>query len=432
MDWSPQQERALASVQSWVTRVHADEDVPKVFRLFGFAGTGKSTLAKHIGDMENERARGYTQYAAFTGKAAVVMRRKGCDNARTLHGMIYTSHDKSQNELTRLNEELEAAKARNDGRRTYELSKAIDDEKQNLLQPGFSPKPRVSALTIYADEDEDERDYGVRRPIATVSLLVIDECSMVDERLGKDVLNLGVPILVLGDPAQLPPVAAGAGYFTAAKPDILLTEIHRQAADSPIIAMASRVRLGQSLDYGDYGQGCGVVENVAPQEWLDADQILCWKNVTRKAINARVRTLKGHEGFLPNPGEKLVCLRNSREEGLLNGSLWETIESRDDPKGSTFRLRVRSLDDDANDRRELQATVHKHHFMEDGAEPMDMYERMEANEFDFGYALTVHKAQGSQFDDVVLMDECFSRDIRTKWLYTGITRAAKRIRIVRR
>ena len=58
--------------------------------------------------------------------------------------------------------------------------------------------------------------------------------------------------------------------------------------------------------------------------------------------------------------------------------------------------------------------------------------RRESDEFDYGYALTVHKAQGSQWDDVLLFDESYAfREHRARWLYTGLTRAAKRLTIVR-
>lgn len=417
MEWSPQQARALEAVEAWVNGPQDN----KVFRLFGYAGTGKSTLAKYVGEHEGKRG-GFAQFAAFTGKAAVVMRKKGCLNARTLHSLIYTSHDKSTAELTRLENELERASPV----QKPALMRAIEDERTNLSQPGFSLKS--DPLTIW----EEDEEHGVRVPRHKISMFVIDECSMVDDRLGGDLLSTKARVLVLGDPAQLPPVAAGAGFFTNGKPDVLLSEIHRQALDSPIIEMANQVRQGNMLNVGQYGNGCGVVQksDMSPDEaknlFMCADQILCGKNITRHGINGRVRDLKGFTGYLPEPGEKLVCLRNSRDDGLLNGSLWECINAEDIPTGPKFRLHARSLDEvDA----EVECLVHKAHFM--GQEITDFYEKKEANEFDFGYALTVHKSQGSQWDNVVLVDEWSNRDSRKQWLYTGITRAAERITVVR-
>jgi exodeoxyribonuclease-5 len=415
-DWSPQQQSALTQVDVWL----ANRESP-IFRLFGFAGTGKSTLAKYIGALENERG-GYVQYASFTGKAAVVMKRKGCANARTLHSVIYSSHEKSQNELSRLQGVLSEANRRNAPTgELYDVMLAIKNEEDSLKQPGFSLKPKSSALAIWGDEEDS-------RPVHTISLFVIDECSMVDERLGKDLMSFNIPIIVLGDPAQLPPVA-GQGFFTKASPDALLTEIHRQALGSPIIDMANQVRQGNNLHLGQFGGGCGVVTpgELKAEDWLAADQILVGRNLTRKAFNGRCRQLKGFDDILPMPGEKLVCLRNAREEGLLNGSLWECLSAEDiNPISDSFKIRVRSLDGDGA---EVETLAHKCHFLN---VEMPAFTRMDANEFDYGYALTVHKAQGSQWDNVLLMDEWNQRDTRQQWLYTGITRAAERITVVRR
>jgi len=415
MEWSPQQAAALDKVQAWLD----NPDAEQVFKLFGYAGTGKSTLAQEIAKMDSA---GYVQFASFTGKAAVVMRRKGCENARTLHGLIYRSHEKAKTELMRLEALLETAKAHSQP--IGDITRAIEAEKDNVRQPGFTKKP--DALQLWEGSFED----GDRRPTHRIDTFCIDECSMVDERLGGDLLSFGAKTLVLGDPAQLPPVMGG-GFFTNGKPDVLLTEIHRQAADNPIIQMASRIRQGDNLDLGEYGESrVAYTSELSPGTWLQADQILCGKNITRQQINGRVRQLRGFEGYLPCPGEKLVCLRNSREEELLNGSLWECLESIDAPDGDTFRVRLKSLDAVAGEEREMTTLVHKANFM--GVKLDDYFDRLRANEFDFGYALTVHKAQGSQWDNVVIMDEWNRQDSRQQWLYTAVTRAAERVTVARR
>jgi exodeoxyribonuclease-5 len=131
---------------------------PPVFRLFGYAGTGKTTLARHIADGVD----GEVKFAAFTGKAALVMRNKGCDNASTIHSLIY--------------------RARESG----------------VEQPSFE---------LWDDA-----------PASKAKLIVIDECSMVDAELGRDLMSFDCPLLVLGDPAQLPPIQGG-GFFTDSEPD---------------------------------------------------------------------------------------------------------------------------------------------------------------------------------------------------------------------
>jgi exodeoxyribonuclease V len=161
MIWPPQQEAALKAVARWLNRGE-----PQIFRLFGYAGTGKTTLAKKIaGDVEGEVA-----FGAFTGKAALVLRAKGCAEARTIHSLIYRATETETGE------------------------------------PSF-----------VLNEDST---------VARSKLVIIDECSMVDAELGRDLLSFGVPILVLGDPGQLPPVKGG-GFFTGTDPDIMLTEVHR-------------------------------------------------------------------------------------------------------------------------------------------------------------------------------------------------------------
>src|SRR5262249_58130307 len=118
-------------------------------------------------------------------------------------------------------------------------------------------------------------------------LIVIDEASMVNEKIGRDLLRFGVPIIVIGDPAQLPPVE-GAGFFTTDEPDFMLTEIHRQARDSPIIKMATIVREGGLLPVGDYGDGSRVIHLNDYKDYRDVpvDQILVGRNVTRRNINS--------------------------------------------------------------------------------------------------------------------------------------------------
>ena len=183
--WSPQQDRALKEIAAWLKSGR-----PQIFRLFGYAGTGKTTLARHIA----EGIDGETVFAAYTGKAALVLRNKGCTDARTIHSLIYRAQD-------------------------------LDEE--------------VPSFVI-----------NEQSPANDAALIIIDECSMVDEELGRDLLSFGRPVLVLGDPAQLPPVKGG-GFFTEAEPDFMLTEVHRQAADNPIVRMSMIVREGGRWFYVD-------------------------------------------------------------------------------------------------------------------------------------------------------------------------------------
>ena len=363
MQWSPQQDDALRQVSAWLR----DPKGQQVFRLFGWAGTGKSTLATHLA-----KDAGEVVFAAFTGKAALVMRKRGCTDASTIHSLIYI----------------------------------LEEEK------GGEPKFVLNRDSAIVDAD----------------LVVIDEVSMVGAELAKDLLSFGKQVLVLGDPFQLPPVK-DAGFFTDAEPDIMLTEIHRQAADNPIIRMSMDIREGRGLDFGTYGESKVIRSGAVDRgEVLAANQILCGRNATRILYNDRVRALKGLPERVPVPGDRLVCLRNNKQKNLLNGQLWDVAEVM--PKGRGGYDLLLAPEDAGN--RAATALVFTHEkFFQGREEEFDWKERRRYDEFYFGYALTVHKAQGSQWDHVYLFDESNAfREDRDRHLYTAVTRAAEKITVV--
>jgi exodeoxyribonuclease-5 len=365
--FSPEQDAALTAVADWLKAKPGRGRAPLIFRLFGYAGTGKTTLAKHIA----EAVDGKVQFAAFTGKAAMVMRNKGCAGATTIHSLIY---------------------------------RPIESGNQT---PSFE---------LFDDA-----------PASKAKLIVVDECSMVDADLGRDLKSFGVPLLVLGDPAQLPPIQGG-GFFTDADPDAMLTEVHRQAQDDPIVRLSMLVREGHRLTPGEYGK-TSVVRRDAfdPQRALETDQILVGRNATRRAYNARMRERRGFDDPMPLAGDKLVCLRNNRKKGLFNGGLWQVAER---PTTRKQILKLRLVADEGAGGKGVKVSVRAECFA-GTIEQIDWPMRKKYDEFDYGYVLTVHKAQGSQWDDVVLFDESFAfQESRDRWLYTGITRAAKRLTVV--
>jgi exodeoxyribonuclease V len=362
MTWSPQQDAALKAVAEWLRR----GDRP-VFRLFGYAGTGKTTLAKHIA----EHVDGEVAFGAYTGKAALVLRTKGCTDASTIHSMIYRSRE--------------------------------------------------------SDENGPQFVINRQSPASKADLIVIDECSMVDAELGRDLLSFGKPVLVLGDPAQLPPVKGG-GFFTDAEPDVMLTEVHRQARDNPIIRLSMTIRDGGRLPLGRHGESRVLSRReIDAAEVTRADQVLVGLNRTRRLYNARIREILGFRDPMPAAGEKLVCLRNDKTKGLLNGGTW-SIQALRGIRNDFIRMDV--LPDDDARRRSVEVAVHKA-FFEGTEEEVPFILRKESDEFTYGYALTVHKAQGSQWDDLVLFDESYAfREHRSRWLYTALTRAAETVTVV--
>lgn len=364
--WSPQQEAALRAVDKWF---FTESKKKQIFRIFGYAGTGKTTLATHFA----QNIDGLVKFAAFTGKAALVMRKRGCEGACTIHSLIYIAEpDKKTGDITwRLNRESSLKEA---------------------------------------------------------SLLIIDECSMVDEELAKDLLSFGVPILVLGDPAQLPPVS-GAGFFTEAKPDIMLTEIHRQARDNPIVHLSTLVREGSQLELGSYGES-RIVSKVSSNDALEASQILVGRNATRDTMNFKVRKLLKIYDEYPIKDDKLICLRNDRDRAIFNGGMFK-VDRVFDSKYKTSFLNMSLYPEDDDMGLPVMVKVHKSFFSADVAVP-DWKMLKGSQEFDFGYAITCHKSQGSQWNNVLIYDEswCF-RDDWKRWLYTAITRASEKITLVK-
>lgn len=363
LSWGRQQASALTGIGKWLDTPNAKP----IFRLFGYAGTGKSTLAKHIA----ATITGNTVFCAYTGKAARVMQRYGCANASTIHSLIY--------------------------------------------------KPVIDVHTMQVI------DYTLNfqdSPLLDADLCVVDECSMADERIGRDLLAFNVPLLVMGDPMQLPPVK-GEGFFINAEPDVMLTEVHRQALDNPITYMATEIRKGNRLPIGRYGSSRVTRKS---QDYLGFSQVIAGRNVTRHAINTTMRELRGYakqSPVFPLVGEKLVGLKNNRANGLLNGTLWEVLSVNHMSNRLTMNLKeLDGLD------MEIKAVVPEECFTQRGRADFDeralfdKYGKNAPDRMDFGDCLTGHKMQGSQAQSILVVDEayCF-REYETHWRYTAITRA---------
>jgi len=369
MEWNSQQDKALKDVDRWF---YSGRDKSPIYRVFGFAGTGKSTIARHFA----ENIDGQVAYAAFTGKAALVMRNNGCNGASTIHSLIY---------------------------------KVIQDK-------------NTKKVSFVLDRESSLRD---------AALLVVDECSMVDEKIGRDLLSFQVPILVLGDPAQLPP-PSGAGFFTNKKPDNMLTEIHRQSKDNPIIYMSTMVREGNKLKLGTYGES-RILEKIVRRDAINADQIIVGRNATRSQKNFQLRKLLGRgDSVFPIAEDKLICLRNDSSLGIYNGGLFNVDSVNHQLSGAKSKFLHMSLNsEDSRNGSPTMVKVPKALFSGDRIPPNSTLLK-NSQQFDYGYAITCHKSQGSQWDNVLIYDEswCF-RDDWARWLYTAITRAADKVTLVR-
>lgn len=393
MQLANQQASAVDKIAEWYTT----GDTSRPFYLAGWAGTGKTTLAKYIAEILDI----HPQFLTYTGKAASVLRRKGNSNATTIHSRIYRPQKQDSKRTEELRSLIKKAGSTSD-------STALREDLRKHLAPRFS--------------------LVTEHPFEEVDIIFLDECSMVDKRVASDLESFRVPIIILGDPGQLPPVG-GEGYYTGREPDVMLTDIHRQALDNPIIQLASQVREGRRLKTGNYGEskvlGRGMLSSAG---YAEADQVLVGRNATRRGRNRLTRLFKGVGSDVPISGDKLICLKNNHNLGLLNGEMWGclSIEAKD----GFYEFELKAWDE--AEKPDISIKAHTGPFNGEDLSLLDFWQRKQAEEFDYGYAITVHKSQGSSWPSVVIQDEawCF-REHADKWLYTAITRAEDKVTIVK-
>lgn len=424
---SAQQQAGIEKIKAWYTGAAPDLKGggswgADVFRLFGYAGTGKTTMAKEI-----PAALGVAdvRYATYTGKAAHVLRSKGASPVSTIHSGIYmpTSSVEARMALANAREELEA------------LWSGIEAEDG----PADDLKARVSELEalIPGLEVNAKRvawEFNPMSEWANADLIILDEVSMVNVKLASDIESYGVPILVLGDPAQLPPVEGG-GYYTNATPNHLLTEIHRQALEDPITALATRIResTGSNL-----GMSSADMRPASMQEALAADQVLVWTNRRRWLMVEALRKLKKLPSGEVAPGDRIMCLTNNKDLAVFNGEQFEVLAVKESG-GANYELTVLTEEGvertiptirDAFMGRELQ----------DAAKSSGAGMRGNWMLATFAQAITVHKAQGSEWDSVYVVNETpvmiamgMKKSPSTavaqarQWAYTAATRARREL-----
>jgi exodeoxyribonuclease V len=366
-EFSKQQCKAYEAVGRWLKN---GTNRQQVFRLFGYAGTGKTTIARRIA----EQIDGKVVYAAFTGKAAMRMAQAACADASTIHSLIYTWVG-----------------------------------------------PRHSPTGFELDPDS---------PASDAALIVIDECSMVGQTLAEDLLSFGRPVLVIGDPGQLPPVD-GPGYFMSDKPDVMLTEIHRQAENDPIIQLATLARQGKKLPIGEFGRSRVLGKDAVPPSNASIDIVLCGTNRIRRGFNMRYRCADGRTDVFPEPGEQLICLRNDSLLQIRNGEIFE-VKATLGIDGETQRIGMTVQSLDFPDRAPIEVSVPTQCFTNPAAEPARDSSARQL--FDYAYAVTVNKSQGSQWPHVFVYDESKLWDRNgakqgKNWLYTAITRASESVTV---
>jgi exodeoxyribonuclease-5 len=413
------QAAGLRAAKEWfLHRTHQQQ----VFRIFGYAGVGKSTIIRYLVDELGLTDGRDVLYCTFAGKASHVLRKKGIPS-QTIHSLIYLPLGEKETEIDNTQKQIEelraaALTADNIERAALGVEIAKLSRKLNkLLDPDWS-----------LNEESAIRDC---------KLVIPDECSMVGPKMAADLLSFEKPVLVLGDPGQLPPIE-GEGAFTKCEPDVLLTEIHRQAAESAIIRLATMARLGESIPYGKHDEFVWKMaeRDVTAAQLLKGGQVICGKHATRFDLNNAMRRAAGFNGSATptGPGEKIIYRKNDNALGLLNG-MFITLDDVEIVDDQRFRAVVRneeaSIIGGTNSKGKpnkltlYSGLFHDHEKFDKERKARDWKIRRRLVEADFGWAITGHVSQGSQWENVIVFDDRwgFNKQDRRRWLYTAITRA---------
>jgi len=388
---SKEQKRVLDAIIHWW------KDEPEQYvTLGGYAGTGKTTLLGEIRTALRKEINGLrVAFCCYTGKASRVLSQKLAeagavsedDFCGTIHQLIYDP-------------------VFDDGGRVIDWKK-------------------VEAVEF--------------------DLIVIDEASMVNEEIWRDLLSYGVRIIAVGDHGQLPPIEGKLNLMAA--PRFKLEEIHRQEAGNPIIALSMMVRREGVIPAGRYGPGVVKMDRKLDETAeavngnfarYDTDtMVICGLNRTRVELNRRIRSTLGFEAEEPCPGERVICLKNnwlSKECVVLNGMLGTIKTIRKSRKKGQWHWYRAAIEMDWEEK-PYRGRILRYQFNSPqtlvSAEGVHYKERGDL--FDWGYALTVHKAQGSQAKKVILFEEpsrLWQGEMWRRWLYTAVTRAQEELLIV--
>lgn len=321
------------------------------------------------------------------------------------------------------------------GRATQNLKNKLSEV--NVLRP----KDKVSTIhgLIY-DPIENNRGIIVgwkKKDEVDAELIIIDEASMVDSKIWSDLLSYNIPVIAVGDHGQLPPIN---GQFNLMQnPKIKLEKIHRQAEDNPIIQISKSARLEGYIQprrysprihkYSQEDQDYHLASSDLLESYSEDMLILCGYNHTRVKINQFIRNSLGFETSEPQIGDRVICLRNNHKKNIYNGMLG-TISAIYHANERYYEAEIK-MDDFS---KPYEGVIYAQQF--NSAESINFTKERskigKADLFDFGYALTVHKAQGSEAKRVVLFEERFKKmddDQWRKWLYTAVTRAKEELYI---
>ncbi len=405
---SDKQQEAATEIRKWYL------GSKQTFYLAGYAGTGKTTIVNHVVDGLGEKIK--PVYCAFTGKAASVLEAKGNTPACTVHSLIY-----------RL-EETQVPDPKDPTKRILTMKFTLRD---------LAPESFDCADNEYSNSDNENS------LIDWCNLIVLDECSMISKSLYEDLLSFGKKILILGDPGQLPPID-GRSPFSA--PELLLTEVHRQASDSNILTLATKARRNIQIGFCNFDDAVCAKKNQFENFYKPGYQVLCGTNNSRFKYNNLIRRELWYktENLFPLAGEPITCLKNDRDLGLFNGQELICLEhdlmdktpkeQAGYPYSALMKIKMvvsingKKLNVNADFRWFKACAESDSKKLTELRKEKSEFKNSNLVGFDYAHCITCHKSQGSQWDNVIIIDEsyCF-RDMKAKWLYTALTRAAKKV-----
>lgn len=437
-----EQEEAVLYAMDWYENGRVSHPV---FRLFGYAGTGKTTvlnqLTKRLGLRSDEII-----YMAYSGKAASVMTSKGC-KATTIHRALYRFDRDNTDQMNALMEEQDSIieKLSHETEHREALTRRMAIVERELASPSSRPRPEFTFC-------------GTAAVSSSIRLLVVDECSMVPNSMYADLADLCLPIIFVGDSAQLPAIEkAPSKVLEAVVPYVQLTQVHRQADDSSILDFATRARDGNTHFTPEeredfvaiYDKRGWTIEEICHDTEVDLhyfDQIICWTNDARRIINYYMKQQAGVVGTFPvgHRSEKLISIGNVDlgDVFVSNGSTIEVeydgerqgqvgARGREDPVDHPVTLKTV----DGRDVYIEDLGLWKLPFEEWDWEPTkqainERFVKRRCIQAEWGWAITVNKAQGSEWEKVCIIDNYRGSD-RARWLYTAITRASKQLVIIK-
>lgn len=387
--------KPLDTIIDWFT--YPDKQAtPRLFFVNGLAGTGKTRLAHEVQQALMDQHYVSSISCAPTGKAAQVLTERGTPT-KTIHRLIYRPKQKTIAKLQKLKEEYRECDSVVE---RQQLEKYIQDEEENLRRPAFS-------LNL----DSEIKDH---------SLVILDEAPMVADWIVDDLLSFSnVRLLAFGDPGQLRPVKGTAFFGLQHQPNLTLDKIWRQAEGNPIVDMAHTIYNGGYLSQGTYGRSRVIHKSqLDAMDVMEHSQLLVGKNNTRQFFNSRWRE---HQFKTKDPapmaGDRVIVLKNNYNYNVMNGEVFiiqEVLTSINNGKDYEVKLNTPYG--------VMKASIYGDYFRNE--KPMWYDNDENYLHIDYAYAITTHKAQGSQWPSIYVYDEsyCFRNEAKN-WLYTAITRA---------